>query len=239
MFHGVREFRSTFTTYFICLLGLRMPITDKDIPCVRAIHSCAKCNRPFKKKDSKESYIKHLEHSSKHKISKASVPESCGQCGRYFSSTRALIQHLKKSRHHLKDLHHAACTGKFQLVEKLMRNEMADSPGDSHQPSKPQMGFTPMHCAAFGGHEECLTIMLSWADGDPNVVDPKDGKTPVHLAAWKGHGNCLRLLLKKGGDISRPDRNGNTPMSLAKDRYCMYIVGYHLAGEYCINSTVW
>ena len=112
------ESRLTCITHFNGLLGFKMPFTDKDMPCVRAIHSCAKCNRPFRGNDCKESYIKHLEHSSKHKISKTSVPESCGQCGRSFSSTRALIQHLKNSRHHLKDLHHAACTGKFQLKEQ-------------------------------------------------------------------------------------------------------------------------
>ena len=211
-----------------------MPFTDEAKPCARAVHSCAKCSRRFPGKDSKESFIQHLEHSSKHQISKASVPESCGHCGRSFSNTRALLQHLQNNRHHLKDLHHAACTGKFQLVEQLMRNEYANWPGDSHLPSKPQTGYTPMHCAAFGGHDECLKIMLSWPDGAPNVVDPSDGRTPVHLAAWKGHGKCLKLLLRNGGDLRRPDHSGKTPISLARDPYCLSLIVYHLAGEYYV-----
>ena len=210
-----------------------MPFIDKNMPCVRAIHNCSKCNRKFSGRDSKESLIRHLQHSKKHQISRCSVPESCGHCGRSFSGTRSLIQHLQNNRHHLKDLHHAACTGKFQLVDQLMRNEYANASGDSHLPStsRSQTGYTPMHCAVFGGHYECLKIMLSWSDGDPNVVDPSDGRTPVHLAAWKGHSKCLMLLLRKGGDLRLPDHNGNTPISLTSDPYCWSLILYHMAGE--------
>ncbi|PFX13406.1 putative serine/threonine-protein kinase roco5, partial [Stylophora pistillata] len=109
-----------------------------------------------------------------------------------------------------------------------MRTEAANCPGDSHLPSKHQTGYTPMHCAAFGGHDECLKIMLNWPDGDPNVVDPTDGRTPVHLAAWKGNGVCLRLLLRKGGNLRQLDSNENTPISLARDPYCLAIIVYHL-----------
>ena len=70
--------------------------------------------------------------------------------------------------------------------------------------------------------------MLSWTDGEPNVVDPNDGRTPVHLAAWKGHGKCLKLLLSKGGDLSKPDLNGYTPISLARDPYCLSLIVYLL-----------
>lgn len=208
-----------------------MPFIDKDEPCVRAIHYCSKCSRKFTGKDSKESLIQHLQNSPKHKTSW--VPESCNHCGRSFSDTHALIQHLQNNRHHLKDLHHAACTGKFQLVGQLMTNEHANQTGDSHAPSsKSQTGYTPMHCAAFGGHDECLKIMLSWPDGDPNVVDPNDGRTPVHLAAWKGHGRCLKLLIRKGGDVRRPDHRGETPMSLAGGSSCWPVIFRHLAGEF-------
>lgn len=207
-----------------------MPFTNKDLPCARATHNCSRCHRTFSGIDSKESLIQHLEHNSKHHVS--FVPETCGQCRRSFSDTKALIQHLKNNRHHLKDLHHAACTGKFQLVNRLMTNEYADAPGDSHQPSsKPQTGFTAMHCAAFGGHYECLKIMLSWPDGDPNVVDPVDGRTPVHLAAWKGHSKCLKLLLRKGGELQLRDDHGETPISLTQNANCWSLIFFHMAGE--------
>ena len=208
-----------------------MPFVDKNSPCARAAHSCSRCNRTFSGyTDSRESLIQHLKHSSKHRV--CSVPENCARCVRSFCNTKALIQHLQNNRHHLSDLHHAACTGKFQLVGQLMRNEYANAPGDSHHPSvKSQTGFAPMHCAAFGGHYECLKIMLSWSDGDPNVVDPKDGRTPVHLAAWKGHGSCLTLLLKKGGNLHLRDCKGDTPIALTWDHYCLSIILFHLAGK--------
>lgn len=203
-----------------------MTFINEDSPCSKATHSCSRCKRTF----TKEGLIQHLEHSSKHGV--PLFPESCVRCGRSFSDTKALIQHLKHNRHHLDDLHQAACTGRFQLVDQLMRNENADCPGESHLPSKSQTGFTPMHCAAFGGHYECLKIMLNWRDGRPNVVDPKDGRTPVHLAAWRGHGNCLRLLLMKGGSLHKPDRKGKTPLDLARDSSCLYIILFHLVGKY-------
>ena len=62
--------------------------------------------------------------------------------------------------------------------------------------------------------------MLSWPDGDPNVVDPEDGRTPVHLAAWKGHSKCLKLLLRKGGDLQLQDDHGKTPISLTQNANC-------------------
>lgn len=206
-----------------------MPFVDKDLPCAKAAHKashrCLRCDRNF----TKEGLIQHLQHSSKHRV--RVFPEGCEHCVRSFSDTKALIQHLKNSRHHLNDLHRAACSGSFQLVDQLMRNEYADWRGDSHLPSKPQTGYTPMHCAAFGGHYECLTIMLSWPDGRPNVVDPDDGRTPVHLAAWKGHGNCLKLLLRKGGSLHLPDNEGKTPLDLTWDSSCLSIILYHLAGK--------
>ena len=210
-----------------------MPFYNKDLACVRAKDHCSSCHRAF---TDKESLIQHLKHNSKHFV--PDVPESCIHCGRSFSCTEALIQHLNTNRHHLRDLHHAACTGKFQVVDSLMRNEYANEPGDSHRPcSKSQVGFTPMHCAAFGGHYECLKIMLSWSDGEPNVPDPKDGRTPVHLAAWKGHANCLKLLLMNGGDLHRVDQNGDTPLSLASDHQgCLSIILFHLAGEWCTSE---
>ena len=202
-----------------------MPFNDENLPCARATHNCARCHRTFGKKG----LIQHLQYSAKHRV--PCFPENCSRCGRSFSDTKALIQHLQKNRHHLKDLHHAACTGEFQLVDQLMRNEYADCPGDSHLHPKSQTGFTPMHCAAFGGHYECLKVMLSWSDGKPNVIDPKDGRTPVHLAALKGHANCLRLLLWNGGKLHLPDRKGDTPIDLAFDSYCLSEILFHLVGK--------
>ena len=203
-----------------------MPFEDKYRPCSRATHSCSRCNRTFPENDS---YIQHLKHSSKHQS--RNFPESCLRCVRTFTNTKALIQHLQHNSHHSSDLHYFACKGDFQNVDKLMTNYNANCCGDSHIPSNHQTGSTPMHCAAFGGHNQCLKVMLSWTAGMANVVDPKDGRTPVHLAAWKGHRSCLNLLLRYGGDLLLPDRDGVTPLDLISDHHCLLVILSHLAGK--------
>ena len=205
-----------------------MPFVNKDKLCTRATYSCLKCCRPFTEI---EDFIQHLKHSSKHQSQAQQIPESCSRCRRIFANTRALIQHLQHSSHHVGDLHHFACKGDFLKVSKLMTNYFANIRGDSHKPSNDQTGFTPMHCAAFGGHYKCLVVMLSWTDGKPNVVDPKDGRTPVHLAAWKGHMDCLKLLLKHGGELFLRDRSGATPLDLMPDHHRLLAMFTHFSGK--------
>ena len=216
---------------WLVFVKINMPFIDKNSPCARAIYKCSRCCRIFDGFDSKERFIQHLEHSSSHRL--PHVSETCTHCRRSFSDTKALIQHLLNNKIHSKDLHHAACTGKFQVVNRLMRQEWAASLGDSHRlPRKHQTGHTPMHCAAYGGHYHCLRIMLSWQDGDPNVVDPTDGRTPVHLAAWKGNSNCFKLLLRNGGDFHLPDKSDKRPVDLIQSGTCWSVLSSYVAGEF-------
>lgn len=207
-----------------------MPFVVKDMLCSRATHSCSRCKRTFPEIDS---YIQHLKHSSNHQY--GNFAEICLRCVRTFTNTKALIQHLQHNSHHSSDLHHFACKGDFQNVNKLMTNHYANCCGDSHtyisSNHQMQTGFTPMHCAAFGGHNQCLKVMLSWTVGMANLVDPKDGRTPVHLAAWKGHRSCLKLLLRYGGNFLLPDHNRVTPLDLISDHHCLLVILSHLAGK--------
>ena len=88
-----------------------------------------------------------------------------------------------------------------------------------------------MHCAAFGGHYDCLKLLLSQPQGKPNTADPVDGRTPVHLVCWKGHADCLKLLLGNGGNLHLRDHKGNTPIALARDYACLSIILLHLVGK--------
>ena len=72
-----------------------------------------------------------------------------------------------------------------------------------------------MHCAAFGGHYDCLKLLLSQPQGKPNTADPVDGRTPVHLVCWKGHADCLKLLLGNGGNLHLRDHTGEYANSLS------------------------
>ncbi|XP_068672801.1 uncharacterized protein [Montipora foliosa] len=227
--------------WLVFIFRINMPFIDKNSPCARAIYKCSRCCRVFDGFDSKERLIQHLEHSSSHRL--PHVSETCTHCRRSFSDTNALIQHLLNNKIHSKDLHHAACTGRFQVVNRLMRQEWAASLGDSHRlPRKHQTGYTPMHCAAYGGHYHCLRIMLGWQDGDPNVVDPTDGRTPVHLAAWKGNSNCFKLLLRNGGDIHLRDKSDKTPVDLIQtSATCWSVLLSHVAARqlWILKAPAW
>ena len=208
-----------------------MPFSEKNLPCARSTYRCSKCERSFSEK---ESFVQHLQNSKRHKV--ANAPCYCLPCVRSFSNKSALIQHLQKNGSHSNDLHFAACTGNYHATARFLVNQNADCTGESHLRSsrvQAQTGFSPMHCAAFGGHYESLKMLLCWPDGNPNIADPVDEKTPVHLAAWKGHANCLKLLLANGGDLTARDARGNTPLTLVEDPRCLTVVMYYLAGELC------
>ena len=206
-----------------------MPFSDKNSPCVRCSPNvcCRDCNRLF---SDSESLVQHLQQSLSHGEEQSlSGSYHCSICNKGFKSKNSFIQHLQKKLSHRRDLHHAACTGKYHFVVQLMRSQYANERGCSHRcgSNAEQIGFSPMHCAAFGGHKDCLTVMLNWDDGDPNVEDPSDGRTPVHVAAWKGNVECLRILLRRGGDPKLTDLEGGTALTLATVE-CKIVIQRHL-----------
>ncbi|XP_028415846.1 uncharacterized protein LOC114539418 [Dendronephthya gigantea] len=161
--------------------------------------------------------IKHLRKDIRHKEHRNSLNcFRCALCNEDFIGEFDYIHHLKHKWIHRYDLHQAACCGRFQEVGQLIFTEDANVTGASHQvnPSS-QLGFTPMHCAAFRGYSRCLKVMLSWPDGNPNIPD-QQGQTPVHLAARCGRATSLRLLLDNGGKLDLKDESGQTPIQLAR-----------------------
>uniref|UniRef100_A0A182F1X4 ANK_REP_REGION domain-containing protein n=1 Tax=Anopheles albimanus TaxID=7167 RepID=A0A182F1X4_ANOAL len=67
------------------------------------------------------------------------------------------------------------------------------------------------HAAATVGSVAILKEATRW---EANSVD-EQLRTPVLLAAANGRTAALELLLKRGGDIRRTDRQGNTALHLA------------------------
>jgi ankyrin repeat protein len=55
--------------------------------------------------------------------------------------------------------------------------------------------MTPLHTAAWKGHEEVVRLLLeAGCDKDnPNI----NGITPLHEATWKGHERVVHLLLEE------------------------------------------
>ena len=61
-------------------------------------------------------------------------------------------------------------------------------------------GVTPLHKAAWNGHEAVARVLLK-AGADPNVEDSK-GKTSLMLAEENGHEAVARLLRSRGGNAA-------------------------------------
>ena len=46
-----------------------------------------------------------------------------------------------------------------------------------------------------------------------NAVE--NGVTSLQVASHKGHEKMVKFLLERGGDINKPDEEGNTPLHFA------------------------
>ena len=79
------------------------------------------------------------------------------------------------------------------------------------------LGYTPIHEAVTGDHDEVLAYLLELGGREIDVdCRSKSGYTPLHLAAFAGRSNCVRVLLEYGADFSLQDESGKTPKEAAR-----------------------
>ncbi len=67
-------------------------------------------------------------------------------------------------------------------------------------------GKTPLHYAAFIGHEVLINLLLENGT-DVNVADSL-GCTPLHDAAKNGQVKALQLLVQRGAHVNTNDESG-------------------------------
>ncbi len=73
-----------------------------------------------------------------------------------------------------------ACnTGDIETLEKCLLSGNVDINQANDD------GYTPLHCACWGGHEAVVTLLLQQG-ADINQA-ANYGETPLHRACWKGH----------------------------------------------------
>mmetsp|Transcript_53338 Transcript_53338/g.79704 ORF Transcript_53338/g.79704 Transcript_53338/m.79704 type:complete len:1448 (-) Transcript_53338:1919-6262(-) len=78
-------------------------------------------------------------------------------------------------------------------------------------------GWTALHCAAGGGHDECLGYLLGAAGGDALVEQQDDrGDTSLHVAVRANRLKCAQVLLETAADASATTLEGMTPYQIAK-----------------------
>jgi ankyrin repeat protein len=79
-------------------------------------------------------------------------------------------------------------------------------------------GFTPLHLAAFFGHQELARLFLD-RGADVNARSKNTtfapDNTPLHAAAANRQVDVAALLLERGADVNAKDGHGFTPLALA------------------------
>ena len=75
-------------------------------------------------------------------------------------------------------------------------------------------GLTPLHAAAYSGSEEVAQLLL---DHGAKLEDSANvsGATPLIVASEENHVVVAELLITRGADLSIPDRDGFTALTMA------------------------
>lgn len=74
-------------------------------------------------------------------------------------------------------------------------------------------GYTPLHRAAYGGHVDAVSALLTaGAEINPHTVD---GWTPLHSACRWSRVAVASLLLRHGAELNAQTNGGLTPLHLA------------------------
>jgi ankyrin repeat protein len=60
------------------------------------------------------------------------------------------------------------------------------------------------------------TMWLLAHNASPNIADVENGWTAVHQAASRGNAHIMRAVLDAGGDLGRRDKQGRTPIDVAR-----------------------
>ncbi|KAB5586398.1 hypothetical protein PHYPO_G00001130 [Pangasianodon hypophthalmus] len=84
---------------------------------------------------------------------------------------------------------------------------------------KDEFGRTALHLAASLGKRALLEWLLDSKSADLLLKDKESGWTALHRSAFYGQIHCLMALVKRGGSLSIPDKEGLSVLDLTmKDR---------------------
>jgi ankyrin repeat protein len=75
------------------------------------------------------------------------------------------------------------------------------------------LGQTPLHRAAFNGHEAVVKVLLE--NGSDVSVRDNDGDSPLHMAAFQGREGLVKVLLENGADVNEMPFRGMTALHWA------------------------
>jgi ankyrin repeat protein len=101
----------------------------------------------------------------------------------------------------------AAKAGDLATVRTLLENDA------SLVDARDSDGSTPLHCAAWKGHANVVTLLLD-NGADVNAKNTNDhwGDTPLHAAAHGNQRAAAEVLLARGADIHALNTFGRKPL---------------------------
>lgn len=100
--------------------------------------------------------------------------------------------------------------------------------------SKNVNGETPLHLAAYYGHEMLVRLLLE-NGADIEAIDAS-GETPLHKATARGKIGAAKALLSKNPDLDVRDLSHMTPLHRAVLANCTYLVRLLLNQGAQVNS---
>jgi ankyrin repeat protein len=112
-------------------------------------------------------------------------------------------------------IHVAAAFNKPEIIEQLLTNNP-----DIKVDVQDAKGKTPLHWAVKPDHESVVEQLLN-AGADVNIVEQEKKWTPLHYAAAGGASiQIVHWLLEKGSNPTIEDKQGQSPLALAKKAKC-------------------
>jgi uncharacterized protein len=121
------------------------------------------------------------------------------------------------------DIHAAAMAGVGERIVNLLASDRSLVGSYSHD------GWTPLHLAAYFGHDTCAEILL--ANGADVHARSRNSmqNTPLHAAASGRHLDVITILLAHGADVNARQNGGWTALHAAAQNGDVGIVKMLLA----------
>jgi ankyrin repeat protein len=109
-------------------------------------------------------------------------------------------------------LFEACAAGELERIERLVADS---SQGAVDINAHGGDGWTPLHLAAFFGHQKVVELLLArGADVAAQSTNP-NANTPLHAALAANHKMVAGLLIGHGADVNAADGGGWRPLHLA------------------------
>jgi ankyrin repeat protein len=121
---------------------------------------------------------------------------------------RKEIANLLVARGATLTLFEASAAGEFDRAERLIES---GAPVNAFSGD----GWTPLHLAAFFGHQKVAELLLGHAADVTALSRNANGNTPLHAALASNQKMVAGLLLGSGADINAADAGGWRPLHLA------------------------